>query len=194
MTTNNYPIQLSNILNDNDYIVLNEELGKYSTWGLINKPYSNDGIKKFWSTMKWDTQTLTLFNISTIINLKIKKYLKKNIRLCNIHINGQTSCQESEFHTDFIMDDVWTFVLFCGWGWNINWRGEFICQNPETKAYHYVPFIPNTGVLIPSNWQHLGTAPNTNTDKFRVSVAFCYCLSEKFEELILKYPSQISYR
>ena len=189
-----YPIRLLDVLNNKNYIALNDDLTKYSTWSLINRPYSDKEIKKFWSTMKWDTQTPTLFNISTIINLKIKKYLRRNIRLCNIHINGQTSCQESQFHIDFPMNNVWTFVLFCGYGWNVSWRGEFICQNPETKEYDYVPFIPNSGVLIPSNWQHVGTAPNTITDNFRMSVAFSYCLTENFEDLISKYPSQSNYR
>lgn len=189
-----YPIRLFNVINNKDYIALNTDLEKYSTWSLINRPYTDQGIKKFWSTMKWDTQTPTLFNVSTIINLKIKKYLKRNIRLCKIHINGQTFGQESQFHTDFPMNDVWTFVLFCGYSWNVSWGGEFICQNSETKDYSYVPFIPNSGVLIPSNWQHIGTAPNTSTDNFRVSVAFSYCLSENFEDLVVKYPSLSNYR
>jgi hypothetical protein len=64
--------------------------------------------------------------------------------------------------------------LFTELEWDTQWGGEFVCQHPDTKEYFYTPYIPNTGVLIPSWWQHCGHPPFPCTDKIRTTVAFSY--------------------
>ena len=94
---------------------------------------------------------------ATTILLKVKRYLRQDIRLLRIHSGAKYFGCEPAFHTDFKEDYCFTFVLFTNRYWNTNWGGEFIAQNPITNEYNYVPYIPNNGVLVPSNWEHTGT-------------------------------------
>ena len=76
---------------------------------------------------------------------------------------------------------MWTFVLFTEENWNTQWGGEFVTQDPVSKEYKYVSYIPNNGTLVPSNWLHYGKSPNSYTDQLRTSVAFSYTSIQSFE-------------
>lgn len=109
------------------------------------------------------------------IKYKIQKYLRtSDLDLSKIHINGQTSNQPSLFHTDSGVDGTYTFVLFTNLNWDSNWGGEFTILNPLKNKYEFYPYIPNSGVLIDSTWDHRGNCPNNLTYKLRTSVAFVY--------------------
>ena len=118
------------------------------------------------------------FECSSYLKLKIKKFLKRDIKLVRIYANGQTPFQSNEFHIDFDEDDIWTFVLFTTPFWNTNWGGELIIRNEQIKNYSYIPYFPNRRVLLPCNWSHRAEAPNAFTDGLRTSLAFSYCSPE----------------
>jgi len=178
----NYPLVIENVLPVKKFITLSDELEK--GWALSNFSdnikYSN--YKNFWGMLEKENDIL-LIDSGIDIKLKIQKFLKKNIRLIRCHINGQTFGQSGKFHVDYYEDNIWTFILFCCKYWETNWGGEFVCYNPIEKNYKYVPYIPNTGCLIPSNWQHYGSSPNDQTSSLRVSIGFSYCDELIYDEM-----------
>ena len=88
------------------------------------------------------------------------KHLRRDIKLCKIHANGQTAGQNTIFHKDWEEHGVWTFIYFNQPYWDVEWGGEFVCQTPDDE-YHFTPYVPNSGVFIPSNWLHKGQPPNS---------------------------------
>jgi hypothetical protein len=136
---------------------------------------------------------LVFYDASVTVKLKILKHIKEKIQLIKIHVNGQTALQKSNFHTDFIPEKTWTFVLFTEFSWNTQWGGEFVCQNKETGGYHYTPYIPNHGVLIPANWQHYGCSPNAFTEKLRTTVAFSYAEINTLKQMKEKTENKDSF-
>lgn len=184
-----YPYEFPRVLPDKLYKQLQSEINILSDWNLSNKSVKSGG--RSWAVPICDKQNPFLFNISIDIQLKIQKIVKKRLRLVRIHVNGQTAGQPSEFHMDYDMDDVWTFILFSDVEWDTEWGGEFVCLNPHTKKYQYVPFKPNSGVLIPSKWLHRGCSPLPCTDNLRMSVAFSYCRRDLFELVRKKVPNTV---
>ncbi len=186
----NYPVILKNVLPVKKLINIYKEI-EYD-WVLKNgSDSSNINDKVTWGKTIDDEITLTNIDASIEINFKIQKILKTRLRLAKIHINGQTSNQLTNFHIDFDDSDFWTFILFTSLEWNTTWGGEFIVINPNTNEHKYVPYIPNTGCLIPSNWIHVGNSPNGFTDKLRTTIAFSYCPTVKYNSYRKKYNLQI---
>jgi hypothetical protein len=68
--------------------------------------------------------------------------------------------------------------LFTELSWSTQWGGELVVQDPHTKKYNYYPYIPNTAVFFPANWQHCGFSPNNFTSKMRTTLAFSYIETE----------------
>ena len=176
----NQPIVITDVLDNNLFVYLNETLHEYSKWRFSNRSY--DGGTPSWGYNSDLDSQLLFFEAASIIKIKVQRHIKKNIHLCKIHCNGQTSGQTCQFHEDFELDDTWTFVLFTELYWSTQWGGEFVSQHPESKKYYFVPYIPNTGALIPSNWQHYGQSPNANTQKLRTTMAFSYMEENLFHE------------
>lgn len=184
----NYPVVIKNVLPTQKFLQLYD--GIFFDWVLLNGADPNDSDDKYtWGKKIEDELSLTNIDVATFIKLKIQKVLKTDIRLVKIHVNGQTSNQLTKFHVDYYDSDFWTFVLFTSPEWNSNWGGEFILQNPVNKSYKYVPYIPNTGCLLPSNWMHVGTSPNGFTDKLRTTIAFSYCSSKNYYLYKKKYDT-----
>ena len=173
------------VLPTNNFIALSDEL--FSGWSLINYSYNpkhstHDSNRASWG-FEHEHDRIAFYDAAIHIKLKIQKYIRNPIQLCKIHVNGQTANQEAPFHTDF-PSWAWTFILFTNLEWNTSWGGEFVCYNPNTKKYNYVPYIPNRGVLVPSNWDHYGSSPNALTDNLRTTIGFSYVLSDKLDDLL----------
>jgi len=147
---------------------------KYSGWLMNNESYDGDSMS--WGLDRYHrNDNSSWFNAAVTIKLKCQRYIKHNCKLQRIHVNGQTRGQFSSFHTDSESDFSWTFVLFSELSWDTQWGGEFVCKNPKSESdYQYFPYIPNSGVLIPSKWEHYGQSPNQSTDALRTTVAFIF--------------------
>ena len=144
-------------------------------WTLNNASYGKGDPVSWQHPLRTD---LMFAKCATTIKLKMMKHLKKPLKLCKIHANGQTPGQNTLFHKDYPLDEVWTFILFNQMEWNHEWGGEFVCKSPDGKL-HYTPYIPNNGVFIPSNWEHKGHSPNSLIGNgYRTTVAFSFCIPE----------------
>lgn len=153
-------------------------------WKLNNYANIGDGTKSWGRAEK---NLLVFHEAASIVKLKIMKVLRRPVKLCKIHCNAQTQCQGAFFHTDFKNPEIWTFVLFTQRSWNTEWGGEFVCYNPNKEAYDFIPYIPNTGVLIPSCWEHVGRSP-IQTQELRTSIAFSYVAIEHADNLFKEVP------
>ena len=116
-------------------------------WIVNNR--SNKGGKLSWGR-EMHSYLLPFYDVGIYIKYKIKKKIKHNLNLMRIHVNGQTSNQDSEFHTDMDTEYYYTFILFSNLEWNVQYGGNFNFYNPKEKEYHSIPYMPNSGVLIPS--------------------------------------------
>lgn len=164
-----FPFVVTNVLSTQLFESVNDEL--ITGWSLSNRSNSNQNYN-LWG--KFDRHELIFLKIGSYLKLKIIRHLKQDIALCKVHINGQLPLQESSFHKDFQEPFFWTCVLFTNRVWNTDWGGEFVCFDPNKQEYKYTPYVPNTAVLIPSNWEHSGRAPNKNTQVMRTTIAFSY--------------------
>ena len=171
-----------------NFIAVSDELERNSAWSLINYSYNPKHVNQDSNKLSWgfeyEHDRIAFYDAAIHIKLKIQKYIRNPIQLCKIHVNGQTTNQVAPFHKDFLQPWVWTFVLFTNLKWNTEWGGEFVCYNTNTNKSNYVPYIPNRGVLVPSNWDHYGSSPNSLTDNLRTSIGFSYVLSDKLDDLI----------
>lgn len=180
---NEYPFIMKNVLPIKTFFSAIDDFNYYG-WQLSNYSYS-EGVEKQRVSWKLNepNNKLIIYECASIIKLKLKKYLKKDLIFIRSHSNGSTFGQTSTFHKDFDEDDVWTFILFSSPNWNTQWGGEFVCFDPINKEYKYVPYVPNTGCLIPSNWQHYGSAPNEITDSLRTTLAFSFSSIDSLESV-----------
>ena len=168
------PLKLKNVLSLNTFCSISDELKYYARWSMTNQSDSSYSKDIAWGIEGYQKRDLVYLKAASIIKLKLCKHIKKDLKLVRIHFNGQTCGQGSEFHTDFDPEQFYTFILFTNTSWDTNWGGEFICLNPHTNEYDYTPYLPNTGVAIPSYWSHTGASPNNNTQEMRTTMAFSF--------------------
>ena len=178
-----YPIIIKNVLPDSKFYSLRDEFDHIG-WKLDNRSYptAQSGDKVSWM-LNEPNNTLMMFECALIIKLKIQKYLKEDLVLIKIHSNGSTSAQTQKFHRDFDPPNIWTFILFTEEKWNTQWGGEFVSFDPINSTYKYTPYMPNSGALIPSKWEHYGAAPNECTGNLRTTMAFSYASTQTFEHI-----------
>ena len=185
----NFPIRFKNVLTKKDFIYLQDDLREWHLNNFSNmKTKEYDYSKKFFGQV--DRENLMHFwKASTTISLKVKLTLKKKLHIIRLQSGGKLFGTSPNFHVDYSEQyGCYTFVLFTCMHWDTNWGGEFIAQDPETSEYKYVPYIPNTGVLIPSHWQHTGSPPLTNEAGIRTSVAFMYAPYDKVDTMLSEFP------
>ena len=178
-----YPIIIKKVLPDSKFYSLRDEFG-HTGWKLENYSYGNgkSGDKVAWM-LNESNNKLIMYECASIIKLKIQKYLKQDLILIKVHSNGATFGQTSKFHIDFDPDNIWTFILFTEENWNTQWGGEFVSFDRINNEYKYTPYMPNSGALIPSNWEHYGAAPNDCTGNLRTTMAFSYASLQSFEHI-----------
>lgn len=177
-----YPIIIENILPDSKFHSLRDEF-VYSGWTLDNYSYGPEvGDKASWQLTESNNK-LILYECASIIKLKIQKYLKQDLILIKVHSNGNTFGQTQQFHIDFTSDNIWTFVLFTEENWNTQWGGEFVSLDPTSKTYKYTTYVPNSGALVPSHWEHYGAAPNERTSNLRTTMAFSYTSLQSYDSI-----------
>lgn len=109
-----------------------------------------------------------------------------------IKVNGQVYGQNGCFHNDSSKDGVYTFVFFPLPNWNLSWGGEFIIFDPTKKEYLYTPPLPNSGVLFPSKYEHVGMGPNRECSIIRVSVAINFIIKSR-EKLLDEHGKKVIY-
>ncbi len=192
MTNCNFPVVLKDALNLTKFTAVATDL--MVDWSFTEKTYTHqEQPDSFSQPYKY---TLSYIDAASYIKYKIQKLIKKNINLCKVNINGQVTGQNSDIHIDYEDNYFWTFVLFTTPKWNLSWGGEFMCYDPLNNKYNYVPYIPNSGVLFPSHWDHIGFGPNNKTSSMRTSLAFCFYEEQYKEKVLQKYdvPPYINFK
>tara|TARA_A100001201_G_scaffold136150_1_gene124902 strand:- start:4418 stop:5008 length:591 start_codon:yes stop_codon:yes gene_type:complete len=183
----NYPIIMNDVLPVSEFFRLRDEF-EYKGWSLDNYAYRSKKMNVAKDRVNWQLNggctELIFFKCASTIKLKLQKHLKQNLTFIRAHSNGSTFGQGGKFHIDFDEDDVWTFVLFTEDTWDTQWGGEFVVRDPKSLEYKYVPYIPNSGALIHSNWQHQGSSPNAFTEALRTTIAFSFCANKSLNSVL----------
>lgn len=188
MNKTNYPVIIQNVLPKKCFESLWEEIEE--SWSFINQSIKDGSV--FWG--KKYNNDITSIYASTVVKLKIQKILKRKLNLIRIQHNAQTGFQETNFHKDATVDNVWTFVLFTSPYWNTNWGGEFVLLNHQKQDFDYIRYFPNNGVLFPSYWEHKANSPNGSCEGIRTTVAFNFCDYSIYDQLVDEYPPFGKYR
>ena len=182
-----FPAKINSVLPESLFCKVNEEVASIETEYVFNNGSLQRSSRFLGQLNRWDR--IIYYKAATHTLLKVKRVLQKDIILAKMHSGGKLFGSQPEFHTDFDEDYLYTFVLFTNLHWNTNWGGEFVARDPHTEEYKYVPYIPNNGVLVPSNWEHTGNPPISVDAGLRTSVAFMYCETDRYDEFLLKYPA-----
>ena len=172
-------IVLKNILSAKEFYQIQDEFF-YNQWDFNKKePMQNAAypIRGSLRKPKYGNNigdNITFLNIGSRLKLHAQKILRKKLELKRVNTNIQFFGQNSYFHVDSsIKNPAWSVIVFCNKSWDANWGGEFVIKTDEDD-YSYVPYIPNTGVLIPAWLEHQGLPPNRLCNLPRLSVAFTY--------------------
>ena len=175
-----FPKVITDVLPQKTFFELNNHLSNEG-WLRSNADYDpNTGLS--WTV--FDENNLIYYDIGSRLSLSIRKFLKTEISLVKIHINGQTMGQLSTFHKDSLWESVWTCVLFTNVNWDVNHGGEFTLFDPNDRIYKSVSCIPNSCALFPASWEHKGACPLIPAAGMRMSIAFTYCLTSDFDQYI----------
>ena len=161
-----YPIILRDALPTQLFMSMQEDL---RFWEMSNG--SGGDCPKFLGNT--DVTPLIFKEAQTIVKYKLQKHFDHHLESIRVHLNAAFPNQAaSQFHKDNLADEYLTFVLYTSPSWNVQWGGETVMFDGET--YKYSPYIPNTGCLFPSKWDHYGASPNAHTAHLRTSIAFVY--------------------
>ena len=174
------PFEISNVLKYETFCSVNSQM---IDWAYINKSYKDSDDIAWGQYNNEISSNLVYYKAATDIKYKIQKELKKDLVVCKMHTNAQTFGKRSNFHKDFRVKECWTFILFTELHWNTQWGGEFVSFDRINNEYKYTPYMPNSGALIPSNWEHYGAAPNDCTGNLRTTMAFSYASLQSFEHI-----------
>jgi hypothetical protein len=109
---------------------------------------------------------------SKILKERIENVIKKKFALKRVYAVGQTFGQDSNFHTDDNMKNVYTLCLYINENVNSDSNGYFYIKIPNEKYIIYIEPILNRGVFFPANYRHKGTGYNITNSDFRICVAW----------------------
>ena len=168
----NSAVFLGDVLNVNTFTMLWEDLDPAENgWTLSNR--SRKGVGSLsWTRMAHDKVVMSA--VASELKEKVSTVVGAELSYERCNVNGQTSGQVSEFHTDYDVDGYYTAILFCSPYWDTQWGGTFTVYNSNTSQYQIFPYLPNGAVIIPGEWDHYGESPNHCTDNMRVTVAFMF--------------------
>lgn len=168
----NYPVVLDDFLPINLFNSVLDEFC-YANWTFDNQDSYGKSTNK--NSLRGHFQCdLILHCVSDYVQRTLKRHFCHSFVLDRWHINGQFFSQESNLHIDSTDENTITFVLFTNHSWCTNWGGEFCYYDDHIDDYRFVAYKPNRAVFFPSNKEHCGRAPNSNTDQMRTSIAFVY--------------------
>ena len=148
-----------------------------------------DKGNRFWHMDDLQTEDYFKHYLFEIIQNK----LKINTKIRRIYANGQTVGQNGMPHADSYDDFSMTFLYYSNLEWKFIWGGHlnFLdiksdCRDTSKKVRkemydstyfpvnmtHSVSYVPNRGVLFPSNIWHYADSPHRSFTGLRVSLAY----------------------
>lgn len=161
-----YMIKFRNVLTDEkDLNEVFKTLMLSDRWGFCGSS-SKKSPKKFWYM---ELINNNFFN--TYFFDKIKNLLSSDFEIEKLYANGQTFGLDSEWHTDSIEENRYTFLYYANKTWNPTWGGETLFCD-ENRNLEYVYPEPNSAIYFPSNIFHYGRAPSRECPVLRTTVAY----------------------
>ena len=185
------PIRIKNVVPQHIFDSLQDEF-EHSGWSLGNKSYNQKWQRDGFTMADLPANRPIIFNIASYIKLKIQRYVKHDLAFIRAHVNGYVYGQTGGFHQDFVEHRTYTFIMFTHENWNMQWGGEFVCYDESAQDYKFFPALPNTGVLIPSDWDHYGAAPNEYANCMRSTIGFSFC-DPSVKEYMSEVCAQVKY-
>jgi hypothetical protein len=165
----------NNFLPENLFDEIEPFLRNTPKWTINRSNTYDDGI--FWGI---DLSQETLFN-DTIFNFA-KKKLNRNIQFNRIFANGQSTLQDGNPHTDSLLSNAKTLIIYANKKWDYCWGGytvffdRYKIENNETllmsEETHSVFPFPNTAVYFPSNMFHCGLSPLKKFNGIRFTLVY----------------------
>lgn len=165
-----YPLVIKDVIPEELFWDTHQEI--HSGFEYTNSP--KEGGPTFWTSTVVGSPLY--YRVWSTLQFKIKRALpfKAKLTLSRIHTNGQTFGQLSQFHRDNDSLDSFSCVIFTEPNWNTCWGGGFILHNPVKNEYSQREYVPNTGVIFPSTWEHMGTPPLHQFAPVRTTLAFTF--------------------
>lgn len=101
-----------------------------------------------------------------------KKYFQEDI-LVRSYANGITKGIDQKIHIDDNHPDSKTCIVYVNKEWNIDWGGETIIWNKDTRQiiYSYLPKY-NSVLIIPGNCYHGVRPVSSYCDDLRITLMF----------------------
>lgn len=151
-----------NIIPQENFIELSNLLSNGS-WTFTGN--SGDGGFTFWYK---DLINESMFR-EDVFNL-ICTQTNKKFKLLQVYANGQTHGQPGHLHLD--SQDGYTFLIYMNTFWNVEWGGNTVFFNDETKETAQVCPTPNLGILFHGSVLHYGADPSRHFNGLRMTVAY----------------------
>ena len=140
-------LRLFNVLPDDLFLNMWDDL-RY--WEASNYSWGEPGETPVFLGRK-GADELIFKEAQTITKMKLQKHFEYHLESQRVHLNAACPMQHgSVFHRDFMEPEMLTFVLYTNPSWDAQWGGETVMRDHQGEM-HYCPYIPNTGVLFPSN-------------------------------------------
>lgn len=141
----------------------------------LNKPKWNvqcsdpkfEEHKIFWKMSLVDEKFFTHY-----LFVKIQKYLRSKYIIKDVYANGQTFGQSGSIHQDSVLPNHETLLIYMNTEWDINWGGETVFLDHESKDTKYFLPDPNAALLFPSNLYHFAKAPTKEFYGIRYTIAY----------------------
>ena len=122
----------------------------------------------------------------------IQNKFEINTKIKRIYANGQTAGQNGTPHIDFSDDSSITFIYYPNLKWKFAWGGHLTFLDIRydstdtskirkklnesiyfpTNTTNSVSYVPNRGILFPSNIWHYAQPPNRTFTGLRTSLAY----------------------
>lgn len=168
--------QIDNFLNDKN--LLQAFFNEFILDGKIHLSYTNrahttDQVPHGFGT-SLDTYKFDLPVISHLYK-KISLFLSnsgKDLYIRNWHLNVHPSGYDGTIHTDYVGENLPTFLYCVTPGWLPEWGGEFIGYNEKFEAVSVNSFKEDRLIIFDGGLPHRSVAPTRLSTLLRATLAF----------------------
>lgn len=133
----------------------------------------NNKYKKFnndWPFWRLELEENTFFK--NVLKSVIEEKMNKELIVDRIYAVAQTYEQNSNFHTDYDSDNIFTLCYYINDNMTNDSGGYFHVKIPNEKMIVSVVPSDNRAVCFPSNYVHKGTGMNKMESSLRICIAW----------------------
>lgn len=169
---------------------------------IIDNFFSNDILHQiidYFNTTNWKCQCNKDVNVNLLNDLPywrielekeeffnsylkniIQKYFNKTLILKRVYVVGQTYGQHSNFHTDDVEINTYTFCFYINTIDNNDDydNGIFYIKIPNKEYIINIEPLINRAILFPSTYTHKGSGYNRFNNNLRICIAWKFIIVE----------------